>query len=84
MKRNSQALPARGRLWTLHILLPLVPNLSPAALLIYLKLKGMFRYLKLFNPDVAWVALIGGSFAAVWSVLRTALMLRALKGGSGH
>jgi hypothetical protein len=31
-------------------------------------------------PDLSWLALIGGGFAAVWSILRTGLILRTLRG----
>ncbi len=79
-RENPEHIPTRGRLWTLHILLPLIPNLSLAALPIYLKAKGMLRYLKLFNPDAAWVALICGSFAGIWALVRTGLILRGSSG----
>jgi hypothetical protein len=67
--------------WGLHILLPLMVNLSIA-----LTLKPMLGekrgYLKRFMPDFYWLALICGSVAEVWSLLRSVLLLRALQGNS--
>ncbi len=60
--------PGRGRLWGLYILLPLIPNLSLVALPLLLRAKGMFSFTKFFMPDVAWIALIGGGFARLWSI----------------
>jgi CubicO group peptidase (beta-lactamase class C family) len=70
--------PDRGRVWTRHVALPLIPNLLLAATLIPM-LGKMGGFLRLFMPDLSWLALIGGGFAAVWSVLRTGLVLRALR-----
>jgi len=81
--RRWQSDPARrqslGRMWRQHILLPLIPNLTLAAILVYLRSGGLIRYLHLFNPDLAWIARISGSFALGWSFLRTGLILRALR-----
>ncbi len=68
--------PSRGRLWGRHILLPLVANLSLAAMPLWLRAKGWLPYMRLFSPDVAWTALLGGGLAGLWGVLRTGLMLR--------
>jgi hypothetical protein len=35
--------------------------------------------MKLFAPDYSLIALICGSFAAIWAFLRTGLILRALR-----
>ena len=71
--------PRGGRKWGLHILLPLVLNL-----LVALTLRPMLGkrrgYLMLYMPDCAWITLVCGSFALVWSFLRTGLVLRALSG----
>ncbi len=86
-RAEPEHIPTPGRMWAQHILLPLVPNLVLAALPLYFKAKDMLRYLKLFNPDVAWVAIVCGTFAAKWSVLRTALLLRtwsSMKGKSAR
>ena len=76
---NPALRPSSGRLWRQHILLPLIPNLSLAAILVYLRSNGLLRYLSLFNPDLAWTARISGSFAGVWAFLRTGMILRALR-----
>ncbi len=72
---------ARGRAWGQHIVLPLIPNLSLAAILLYLRSSGLIRFLDLFMPDLAWIARISGGFAGIWAVLRTGLILRALRKG---
>ena len=73
--------PSAGHAWGLHILLPLIPNL-----LVALTLKPMLGkrrgYLKLYMSDFAWIALVSGSFALVWSFLRTGLVLGALRKAS--
>ena len=74
--KNPAHRPGSGRIWGQRILLPLVPSLALAAILGYLRLKGLLRYLSLFNPDLAWIARISGSFAGIWAVLRTVLLLR--------
>jgi hypothetical protein len=75
---NSQpdSRPSRGRMWRQYILLPLIPNLLTALTLAPLlgKLRGFMR---LFAPDYACIALTCGSFAGLWAVLRSALILRA-------
>jgi hypothetical protein len=76
LRRNA------GRRWRRHVLLPLIPNLSLAALLAALKLRGMLPYLRLYNPDFAWIATVCGRFALVWSMLRGGLVLRALRRSS--
>ena len=70
--------PSSGRIWGQHILLPLIPNLTLAAILVYLRSTSLLRYLHLFNPDLAWIALISGGFAGLWAILRTGLILRTL------
>lgn len=70
--------PSGRRAWGLHILLPLISNL-----LVALSLRPMLGkrrdYLKLYMPDYSWIATICGSFALAWSLVRTGLVLRALK-----
>jgi CubicO group peptidase (beta-lactamase class C family) len=70
--------PSRERMWALHILLPLIPNLSLAAIPLFLQARSMFRFLLLFTPDLAWITLICGGFAGIWTFLRTGLILRTL------
>ncbi len=76
-RRDPAQRPGRGRMWGLHVLFPLIPNLSLAALPAFLRSRRMFGYLFLFMPDFAWIALVSGGFAAVWSVVRTVLILRS-------
>ena len=47
--------------------------------LVYLWRSRILRFLRLFMPDVAWVTTLGGSFALVWSFLRTGLLLQVLR-----
>lgn len=77
--RDPARRPNRGRRWGLDVLLPLLPNLALAAIPVFLRVRGMLPYLKFYNPDVYWVALICGGFAGIWSFLRTGLILRALR-----
>ena len=69
-------------MWGEHILLPLIPNLSLAAILVYLRSSGLLRFLHLFMPDLAWIARISGGFAGIWAFLRTGLILRTLRKAS--
>ncbi len=81
--REPALRPSLGRIWALHILAPLIPNLSLAALAIYLRIGSPLDYLKFFNPDVYWTALLCGGFAGIWAFLRTGLILRSLREPEG-
>jgi CubicO group peptidase (beta-lactamase class C family) len=70
--------PSGRRKWGLDILLPLTLNLLVALTLIPM-LGAMRGFWMLFMPDFSWIALICGSFSLVWSVLRTGLVLSALR-----
>jgi CubicO group peptidase (beta-lactamase class C family) len=78
--KNREAAPAKtlktGRTWKRELLLPLIPNLSLTAFLIYLRSSGLIRFLDLFMPDLAWIARISGSFAGIWVCVRTILFMR--------
>lgn len=78
-RQNPALHPSRGRMWGVHILLPLLPNLSFAALAGYLLVSSLRGFLLLFLPDFSWLVLIGGGFAGVWSLLRSGLILRTLR-----
>jgi CubicO group peptidase (beta-lactamase class C family) len=78
-RHHPEQRPSRGRLWGLHILLPLIPNLSLVTLPMLLWVKSMFRFTRFFMPDVAWIAVIGGGCAGIWCVLRTGLILRGFR-----
>jgi CubicO group peptidase (beta-lactamase class C family) len=73
--------PSRGRLWRQHILGPLLPNLLVAATL-YPAVSKMRGWLNLFMADFSWIARLSGSFAAIWTFLRTMLVLRAWRKSS--
>jgi CubicO group peptidase (beta-lactamase class C family) len=75
--RVSTTVPTKERLWGYHILPSLIPNLSMAGVLMYLRTSGLISYLKLFMPDLAWIARLSGSLAAIWVLLRPVLVLRA-------
>jgi CubicO group peptidase (beta-lactamase class C family) len=81
-RQDPQRRPSRRRMWGLHILLPLIPNLLLAAIPVLLLVSGLIRFTLLFVPDLSWIALICGGFAGIWSFLRTGLVLRALKKSS--
>jgi CubicO group peptidase (beta-lactamase class C family) len=79
--QNPERRPNRGRMWRQHILLPLIPNLLAALTLIPM-LSKMRGFMKLFAPDYSWIAMVCGTFALVWSFLRTGLILRAFRRSS--
>jgi CubicO group peptidase (beta-lactamase class C family) len=82
-RREPESRPKGRRLWERHVVLPLLANLSVALTLIPTlgKRRG---YLKMFMPDFFPLATICGSFAPVWSFLRTGLILRTLCGPEGR
>lgn len=75
---EPQQRPSSGRAWMVHILLPLIPNL-----LVAFSLRPMLGkrrdYLMLYMPDFSWIAWVCGGFAAIWTVLRTGLILQTLR-----
>jgi CubicO group peptidase (beta-lactamase class C family) len=81
-RQDPEIRPSRGRKWGQQILLPLVPNLSLAAILVYLRTSGLLRFMQLFMPDLALIARISGGFACVWAILRTGIILRTLRKSS--
>jgi CubicO group peptidase (beta-lactamase class C family) len=64
-----------GELKRKHLILPLIPDLLAAAMLIptFSRLRGFWN---LFMPDFTLIARACGSLAVVWSILRTGLLLR--------
>jgi CubicO group peptidase (beta-lactamase class C family) len=70
--------PNGGRAWGRHVLLPLIPNLMVSLNLIPM-LDKRRNYRLLYKPDSSWLVLVCGSFALVWSFLRTGLLLQALQ-----
>ncbi|CAG0998930.1 Protein flp [Anaerolineae bacterium] len=81
--QNPECRPSRRRMWSQHILLPLIPNLLVALTLIPMlsKLRG---FLRLFMPDYSWLATVCGSFAVIWSFFHTALIIRILRKPFAH
>ncbi len=79
-RQDPQHRPGRGRMWRQHILLPSILSLLAAGTLIPMfgKLSG---FLMLYSPDFSWLARICGSFAGIWTFLRTVLILRTLRKG---
>jgi CubicO group peptidase (beta-lactamase class C family) len=80
-RQDPMSRPSGGRMWGLHILLPLIPHLLLALTLIPM-LGKMRGYLMLYMPDYSWTAMVCGSFALGWSFLRTGLVLGALRKAS--
>jgi len=78
-KRLPESRPSSRQIWWRHVLLPYLPNLSLSGILFYLYRSGLIRYLHLFNPDLAWIARISGTFAGIWVGLRTWLILQLLR-----
>jgi CubicO group peptidase (beta-lactamase class C family) len=78
-RREPARPPGGGRMWRRHILLPLLPNLLVASGLVPM-LGRMRGYLKLYMPDLSWILTVCGSFALVWSFLRTGLVIGTLQG----
>ena len=77
-RQDPELRPSGGRMWGLHILLPLIPNLLVALTLIPM-LGKMRGYLMLYMPDYSWIAMVCGSFAGIWTFLRTGLVLLSLR-----
>ncbi|HET7269732.1 MAG TPA: serine hydrolase domain-containing protein [Rubrobacter sp.] len=63
------SLPLLGSLWTGTLDVPLLGMLG----------RGTLDVMLLFMPDVSWIALVCGSFALAWMVLRTGLVLWTLR-----
>ena len=78
-RRYPNTRPSRGRMWSLHILLPMIPNLLIAATPIALVASTLSGFLLLYAPDISWIARICGSLAGAWIFVRTGLILRTLR-----
>jgi CubicO group peptidase (beta-lactamase class C family) len=77
--RLPNSRPSRCRMWVLHLLLPMIPNLLGAATPIALVASPLRGFLLLYAPDFSWIARICGSFAGIWIFLRTGLILSTLR-----
>lgn len=71
--------PSGARKWSLHFLLPLIPNLALIALPVSLLASGLLGMMRLFMPDFTWISLICGGFAAVWALVRSGLVIATLR-----
>jgi hypothetical protein len=71
--------PLGGRKWGRYILLPLIPDLLTSLPLVGLLWTNTLDVMLLYMPDVSWIALVCGSFALAWMVMRTGLVLRTLR-----
>lgn len=73
LRRMKDGRPKRSSLF-----LSLLPNLL-TAFAIRPMLGKRRGYMRLYMPDIYWLSLICGSFALLWSLLRTILVSRSLK-----
>jgi CubicO group peptidase (beta-lactamase class C family) len=80
-RRHPNSRPSRRRMWMLHILLPMIPNLTVAATPIALVASPLRGFLLLYAPDTSWLARICGSFAGIWVFVRSGLILWTLRRG---
>jgi CubicO group peptidase (beta-lactamase class C family) len=77
--QDADSHPLGGRKWGRYILLPLIPDLLVSLPLFGLLWTRTLDVMLLFMPDVSWIALVCGSFALAWMVLRTGLVLWTLR-----
>lgn len=77
-RQDENRRPGSVRKW-LQVVLPAIPNLALVFCALWLLTSGMFRFWLFFMADLTWLALICGSIALVWIVVRTTLILRTLR-----
>ncbi|HSM71224.1 MAG TPA: serine hydrolase, partial [Anaerolineales bacterium] len=78
-RQNPTLRPIAARAVAQDILPALIPNLSLAAILNYLRTSGLLRFMRLYMPDLAFIAQVSGGLAGIWAVVRTVLILRLLR-----
>jgi CubicO group peptidase (beta-lactamase class C family) len=78
-QQDPNSHPLGTRKWERYILLPLIPDLLVSLPLLGMLWTGTLGVFLVFMPDVSWIALVCGSFALAWMVLRTGLVLRTLR-----
>lgn len=78
-QREPASQPRDARKWLLHIALPAIPNLALAAMPVALLANGLMRFSRLFVPDIAWLSIVSGGFAAIWLCVRSWLVLRPVR-----
>ena len=76
---EPQSQPNQGRMWGLYILPSVLLNLIPITGGLIILTSDLRGFLMLFVPDLSRLAVISGSFAFVWTFLRTGLILRTLQ-----
>jgi CubicO group peptidase (beta-lactamase class C family) len=76
-EKDPLSRPSMKRKWGLYILPSLILNLLVTLMLIPI-LGPMRGFWRLFMPDFSLIAMISGSFAAIWIFLRTGLILKRL------
>jgi CubicO group peptidase (beta-lactamase class C family) len=81
--RRWQARPQRAAQKLRVLGLPLILNLALAALLLF-GLSTLFQAplpsIRLFQPDIGWIATLSGYFALAWALLRTGMAFLLLQG----
>jgi hypothetical protein len=81
--RRPEHRPSGSQISWKRLLVPLIPEL-----MIALSLRSVLgkrrTYLKLFMPDYSWIAMVCGSFAGIWALLRTGLILRTARNKNGR
>jgi CubicO group peptidase (beta-lactamase class C family) len=80
-RKLSNSRPSQRRMWLLHILPSMITNMAVAGIPIALIVSPLRGFLLFFAPDFTWIARICGSFAGIWMVVRTGLILRTLRKG---
>jgi CubicO group peptidase (beta-lactamase class C family) len=78
-QQDPSSHPLGGRKWGRYILLALVPDLLVSLPLVGLLWTDTLDVMLLYMPDVSSIALVCGSFALVWMVLRSGLVLWTLR-----
>ena len=68
--------PGVAQLWKWRILLPTLLYLALALLAFILLLSNLRRFIPLFVPDLAWLVLLCGDFALVWSLMRIRFLMK--------
>lgn len=69
----------RPRTWLIHIGAPLLPALALTAVPVALWVSDLLPFARLYQPDITWLFLSTGGFAASWAVIRTWLAARAMR-----
>jgi hypothetical protein len=82
-RRDTQYHPSRRRIWGFYILPSVILNLILIISGLAVLTSNLRGFLMLFMPDLSWLAIVSGSFALVWTFLRTGLILRTIQQPGG-